>query len=155
MALYALQIAQGSTMLSATINHTTTNFCLKEASSVSLRHKLLDPLLDTRGLEAQCIKEVLSEVKLWESMPNHKEPVTVKVVLHVHKKFAKKHPDNIESVTYDWIVLGIFYGFRLSEWAQNASDKTQPLTGTDSLPLAFVFLDLTFLGVERTTIPQS
>ena len=97
MALYALQIAQGSTMLSATINHTTTNFCLKEASSVSLRHKLLDPLLDTRGLEAQYIKEVISEVKLWESMPNHREPVTVKIELHMHKKCANRHPYSMES----------------------------------------------------------
>ena len=45
---------------------------LKVASSESLYHKILDLLLDTRGLEVQYIKEVLSEVKQWESMPNYR-----------------------------------------------------------------------------------
>ena len=64
-------------------------------------------------------------------MPNRREPFTVKMVLHIHKRCMNKHLDSLESILYDWNVLGIFYGFYLSEWAQNASDKTQPLTGTD------------------------
>ena len=43
---------------------------------------------------------------------------------------------------------------RLSEWTQNASGKNQPLASVEGLPLAFIFADLTFLGSDRTTIPQ-
>ena len=75
------------------------------------------------------------------------------MVLYIHKKCANKRPDSLESIPYNWIALGIFYDFRLSEWAQNASDKTKPLTGVSGLPLAFIFPDLTFLGTDRSTIP--
>ena len=50
-------------------------------------------------------------------MPNRREPVTVKMVLQMHKKCVNKHPDSVEFVLCDWIMLGIFYGFRLYEWA--------------------------------------
>ena len=86
MALYALHLEEGSTILSTTINSTTIKLYLKVASSVPLNHKYLDPLLETRGIEAQCIKDFLSEVKRWESMPNHREPVTVKMVISMHEK---------------------------------------------------------------------
>ena len=70
VVLCALHLEQGNTMLIATIKSTTIKRHLKAASSVSLHHKQLEWLLETRDLEAQCIKEVLSEVKRWESMPN-------------------------------------------------------------------------------------
>ena len=88
-------------------------------------------------------------------MPNHREPVTVKMVLHMCKKCANNYPDSIECILCNWIVIGIFYGFDLSEWAQNASDKTQHLTGPNDLPIAFILPNTTFLRVKRTTIPRS
>ena len=60
MELCDLYLAQDSTMLSSTENSTTIKRCLKAASSILLKLKQLDPLLDTQGLDAQCIKEVLS-----------------------------------------------------------------------------------------------
>ena len=88
-------------MLSTTIKSTTIKLYLKAASSVSLHHKKLDPLLDTCFLEAQCIKDVLTEVKRWEHVLNRIEPVTVKMVLHMHKKRANMHPYSLDSVLCD------------------------------------------------------
>ena len=65
------------------------------------------------------------------------------MVLHMCKKCNKNHPDSL-----DWIVLGIFHRFYLSEWEQNASDKRQPLVGTDDLLLAFISPDLIFAGTD-------
>ena len=97
----ALQLAHGSTILSTTIKSTTTKHYLKVALSSPLNHKQLDPLLDARSLEVQCIKDVLSEVKRWESMPNRREPVTVKMVLRMHEKCKNKNPDSLDSVICD------------------------------------------------------
>ena len=80
---------------------TTTKPYLKDAPSVPLNHKHVDPLLDTRGLESQCSKDFLSEVKLWESVPNFREPITVKMVLHMKEKCKSKHLDSLDSVPYD------------------------------------------------------
>ena len=96
---------------------------LKAASSVTLNYKQLDLFLETRGLEAQCIKYFLSESKIWESMTDHREPATVKMVLCMHEKCKNKHPCRLESVLCDWDVLGIFYVFVLSELTQNFSNK--------------------------------
>ena len=90
MALYALNLAPVSTTLSTNIKSTTIKRYIRAASSATLNHEQLDPWLDTIGLEEQCIKDVLSEVKLWESSPNLREPVIVKIVLHMHKKCKNK-----------------------------------------------------------------
>ena len=77
------------------------------------------------------------------------------MVLHMHKKCASKHPDSIESILHCWIVLGIFYVFRLSECAQNASNKIQPLAGVEDLPPAFILPYITFPGADKCIILQS
>ena len=60
MALHALCLEQVSTMLSTAMKFTTAKHYLGVASSVPLNHEEIDPQLDTSGLEAQCIKDVLS-----------------------------------------------------------------------------------------------
>ena len=57
------------------------------------------------------------------SMPNRREANTVKIVLHVLKKFDGKHLCILVSVLYDWSVLCVFDKFILSEWAQSALGK--------------------------------
>ena len=51
ITLYALYLSQDRTMLSTTIKSTTIKRYLKVASSIPLKLKQLDPLLDTRSLE--------------------------------------------------------------------------------------------------------
>ena len=63
MALYALHLAQVRTIVSSTINFTTIKRYLKAASYVPLKFKQIAPLLNTRDLEAQCMKDVFYEVK--------------------------------------------------------------------------------------------
>ena len=63
IALYAMHLEQGGTILSTTIKSATIKHCLKADSSVSLHHKQLDPMLETYVLESQCIKDVILEVK--------------------------------------------------------------------------------------------
>ena len=101
MEFYVLRLAQGSTISSTITNSATAKCYIRAASSVPLNHKELDPLLVTRVLEFQCIKDVLSEFKRWESMPNCREPFTVKMVLSMHKKHKNKHPEILDSVSCD------------------------------------------------------
>ena len=49
-------------------------------------------------------------------MPNCRESITVKMVMHMHETRKNNHLDIIDSVLHEWIVLGIFYGFCFSEW---------------------------------------
>ena len=154
MELCDLNLAQCVTILRTTINSTTMKRYLKVSSSIHINQKELDVLLDTHSLESQCIKDFLSEVKRWEFMLNRRELAIMKMALCVHEKFKNKHLDILESATYDWNVLGIFCDFGLSERAQCISDKMKHFLSTYGLPIAFLLPDLTFLGTDRTTIPQ-
>ena len=133
-------------MLSTTIKSTTTTCYLKAAYSISLCNKLLDPLSYTGSLDAHCIKEVLSEVKRWECMPNRRKSVTIKIVLHMHKKCKNKHSDRPDSVLCDWIVLVMGTKCLRQDTAPHRPRR---------LTTGFNFPDLIFLGVDRTTIPSN
>ena len=87
-------------------------------------------------------------------MLNHRESVTVSMVLHMHKRRKNKYLDSLESSLCNWIAIEIFSGLRMSECAQDVSHKTQPLAGPESLPLAFILTDLIFLGADRSTVPS-
>ena len=72
MSLCTLYLTQDITMLSKIINFSTIKHYLTAVSSVLLNRNQLDLLLDSHSLKYQCINNVFSKVKLWESMPNHK-----------------------------------------------------------------------------------
>ena len=60
IALCTMHLTQGSTIFSTTIKSITVKRCIMVALSVSLNHENLDPLLETRELEAQCINNIIS-----------------------------------------------------------------------------------------------
>ena len=101
MAPYTLCLAQGITILRTKINSITINRHLNAASSIPLHRKQLEPLLDTCGLKAQCIKDVLSDVKRWKYMTTCRCAITVKMMLCIREKCKNKYPDILESVLYD------------------------------------------------------
>ena len=51
-------------------------------------------------------------------MPNRQEPVTNDMINYIINQAEGKHKDSLEAVMRDWITLGEYTGFRLSEWAQ-------------------------------------
>ena len=77
------------------------------------------------------------------------------MVLHMFEKCKNKHLEYLDLVSCDCCLLGIFYGFRLSKWVQSVSEKKQHLAIVENLPLALIFPDLTFLGDDIITNPQS
>ena len=96
-------------MICTTIKSGTIKIYLGEAASIALNHSQANPLSNECIQDAKIIKNVLSRVKRWESMPNHRKPFTVKMVLNMHEKCKKKHPDSLDSVLGNWNVLDIFY----------------------------------------------
>ena len=114
IALCALHLAKGQTIQCQSIKSTTVARFLQAVADIAIRKKLLDPQINQRRQKSRWITKVLTEVKWWESMPNQSEPVTISMVLHMHAKCEKLHPDSLDSALCDWNVIGLFYGFRLS-----------------------------------------
>ena len=155
MALFAMSLAQGDTILGITIKSNTMECYLRAAALLSTNARLLDPRLDIFGKTAEPIKRVLREQKRWETVPNRRHPVTTSMVRLMHKIALRSDPDSLQAALFDWNVLGRVYGFRCSEWAQNEEDrKNFPKLHIDGTPLAFIFHDFTFKGRNELHLDQ-
>ena len=122
MALYAMYLAQGNTVLSITIKSGTIEGYLRAAATLSTNARLMDPRLNIYGKTAEPIKKVLREQKRWEDIPHRRHPVTTLMVLHMCAIAGNASQDSAHAAIYDWNVLGRVYGYRCSEWAQNDKD---------------------------------
>ena len=89
-------------------------------------------------------------------MPKRREPVTASMIVYTWERCKNLPIDSLEYALYDWNVLGRYYGFRLSEWAQNKENKKDfPLQAVDGTPLAFIFQDFTFTGKGNRTLQHN
>ena len=155
MALYALHLAQGNTVLSITIKSGTMEGYLRAAATLSTNARLMDPRLNIYGKTADPIKKVLREQKRWEDMPHRRNPVTTPMILHMCAVAKNADQDSAQAAIYDWNVLGRVYGFRCSEWAQNDEDRKHfPKLNIDGTPIAFIFGDFTFFGPNESHLDQ-
>ena len=102
----------------------------------------MDPRLDIFRKTSEHIKKVVREQKCCEDMPNRREPVIAKMIDEMQKLSKDKDNDSFECAVLDWNILGRYYRFRLSEWAQNDKNKGNfSLLAIDETPLAFTFND--------------
>ena len=68
------------------------------------------------------IKDIINELKRWESIPKRREPVTKKMIEYIvnkGKSLNQENQHNIYTVLGDWLILGLQTGFRRKEWAQD------------------------------------
>ena len=78
------------------------------AAAESIPANIMNPCLDIIGKMSRYISDIIKELKRWESVPNHREPVTKEMTEYVVKKgkSIKDNLDNIYSALGDWLVLG-------------------------------------------------
>ena len=89
MKFYDL-LAHGSTILCKTIMPCAIKLFLSAVLPISINHKMQDLMLDDCGQEYRCDKNFICKIKLWQSMPNHREFVDVKMVSHMLKMLQTK-----------------------------------------------------------------
>ena len=150
-----MHLAQGHTIHCLAIRSGTIDRYLHAAAKISTAANQMDPRLDIHGKKSASITKVINEQKRWEEMPKRREPVTVAMIKDLEANARATEPDSLESALYDWNVMGHYYGFRLSEWAQNDENKAKfPLPAIDGSPLAFTFDDFQFLSAKGRHLKQ-
>lgn len=99
------------------------------------------------------MQKVLQEQKRWEDKTKRREPVTAEMIDHMRERCKNLPIDSPEHALFDWKVLGKYYGFRLSEWAQNKENKMDfSLKAVDGTPLAFAFQNFACTGKVNKTL---
>ena len=166
-AAYAIYLALGHTLHYKTIMSATirsylclaatyvANGCKRFQAShphqpLAWLHPLHDPYEASYHWYRQ-ITIVCDEVAWWEKLPDLKEPVTVAMVEDLCHQQDPLAPFGTATIIYDWTVIGMYTGHRLSEWAQHDHVTTlaKVALNDDGDPIAFTIHDIVFYGHGR------
>ena len=158
MACYTAHLASGATLLCKTIKSDTIKRYLSAASELSAPAQMMNPTLDLMGNLSVFIKDIIHEVKRWETMPNRREPLTKEMteyILDKGEKSKKTNPDNLYSAMGDWLILGEQAGFRRKEWAQDRTylhKHKEFQRNVDGSSAAFILTDMEFRAQKNKII---
>ena len=86
MACYTAHLATGETLLCKSIKSSTIIRYLSAAAELSIPAKMLNPCLDIMGNLSRYIKDIMNELKRWESIPKRRESVTKEMILYIINK---------------------------------------------------------------------
>lgn len=106
----------GNTLLCKTILTSTVKEYLKQAVLHFTSQSHPDPTLDIFGRRASIIHNILLESERWESIENRREPLTWAMIDSLRATIP--YFFSLEAAMVDWLTVGMYSGFRLSEWAQ-------------------------------------
>ena len=118
----------------------------------------LDPRIDiAHGQTDKRITTVLAEVRRWEKMPNRREPLTTDMITYQQLQREDNKPHSEAAALYDWEVVGIYTGNRLSEWAQHhgTTDLSMIIQNIDGTAKAFIVEDIEFYGKDRRRMSRN
>ena len=110
-ACYAVYLSNGCTIYDCTIKTSTIKGYLTAMAKISANAQFIDPCKTTYGAWASDVDKILKEHKRWETMPNHREPITKAMILHWAKKAETAHQDSFIAAFYGWMVVGKYEGF--------------------------------------------
>ena len=138
MACYAVSLANGENLVCRAIRSGTIREYLRAAASWSTSANLYSPLLTASGIKSPIVENIIREQKRWESMPNRREPLTPKMLLHLH--MCVDGEDSLSAALADWATMGINLGLRKSEWCQEQHEKGPGgvKRAPDATPLAMI-----------------
>jgi len=119
LALYAAHLATGSNIMCISMKAGTITAYIKDVASFLAPYSPVDPrfrVSTDRGLAPE-IKAIIDEVKRWEGQPDRREPYTPQMLRH-HRQTTSGEFTSLNNALADWFTMGLYGGFRLSEWAQ-------------------------------------
>ena len=161
MACYAADLVSGENLLCMTLKAGTILRYLQAAAELSTHDNIMNPCLDSTGKQSKHIKDIIHEVKRWESVPDRREPLTKNMIEYIYNKgikLAKFKKDNLYMALADWLILGQQSGFRRKEWAQDRSyvKKHKDIQrNVDGSPSAFIISDMEFRGKNNKRLDQN
>jgi hypothetical protein len=111
-----------------------------------------------KGLAPE-IQDIIDEVKRWEDVPDRREPFTIEMrrflVQLLESQPLVYGPDSDLAALCDFCGMGLYDGFRLSEWAQpnSHSELDNPQLNRRGDAMAFCLRDVQFLTPGKVRIP--
>ena len=84
MACYAADLVSGENLLCMTLKAGIILRYLQAAAELSTHSNIMNPCLDSTGKQSKHIKDIIHEVKRWESVPDRREPLTKNMIEYIY-----------------------------------------------------------------------
>ena len=117
LACYPVSLIQGRTILGTPIRYKTVVYYLREA------YRIVEENDNHFSFKEDYINVILKTFKIYDSVSNRRNMITDPMVRWFVKEEKLHSHHSITAVLCDWILLGRYTGFRLSEWCQTSQDK--------------------------------
>lgn len=121
LACYVMHLCMGNNLVCRSIKADTIEAYLQAATSYFTSQGRPSPAWDGGSGRASIINDILVEARRWETIANRREPLTWKMVSYQQRVASSFPPNSLDAALADWFIVGMFAGFRLSEWAQPRS----------------------------------
>jgi hypothetical protein len=159
LALYAMHLGNGGTLLCCTIKAGTIAKYLQAVGNFlqCLHPEQINPrrVHDADKQLAPPIKAVLTELERWETVPNRREPYTLQMQATLQTWTVGMDNDSYYSACVDWFLLGLYLGLWCSEWAQSHTNYQLGSHQMNHLPTpqpqAFLLGDFEFRDISQST----
>ena len=119
LAMYATHLATGSSLLFKTIKANTIAGYLHDVATLLGRYRPIDPrFVSTADTTlAPVITKVLAEQRRWESIPNRREPFTIKLHNSIaNSPMACMDDCCLAAAMTNWTLCNLYAGCRGIEW---------------------------------------
>jgi hypothetical protein len=126
LAMYAQHLSTGSTLFCRQIRAKTIKLYVKNvAAALALFGPLERDFRKENPTETglcPTLNAIFKEMERWEQMPNRREPFTIEMLdeLLAQVKVNQESFLSKNAAMTDWLLIGLFTGSRLTEWAQEA-----------------------------------
>jgi len=149
LACYLVSNVQGETILGSTIRHATLRQYLTAAVKLFNDRKIPTSSYDSINY----VDMILKAVRDYERVPNRRNMITDDMMVYLLQLAQADNKDGSVAAIVDWIILGRYTGFRMSEWAQSTQTKYAKIDHwPNQPPMAMIYTDFVFLGEDQRRI---
>lgn len=131
-ASWAADLFSGQNCNKLAIKSTTVQGYLKAAQKLLIQggysHHDGLPLDKSNNSESEIF---IAKVRKFEKLPQRRSMIDDNMLEEFHKRKLSSQPDSLYDCFFDWLSLGRYTGFRLSEWAQTRKYSYERVTNTN------------------------
>ena len=151
LAMFVMALIQGETLESKMIRPGTMRGYLAAFLRLFHLRKITDPTKDVVVSNAWKAVELFEK---WQKLPKRREPLSDSMCeFLIDLGLADPNQDGLDAVIADWLIIGRYLAFRLSEFAQDTQSRVEVHSkekGGDGSPKAFTFDDVHLFASESS-----
>lgn len=150
IAILIMSLIQGETLHCRMIRTDTMKDYLRAFEKLFVARQLDVP---TKEVTISYANTAIRVFERWQKLPKRREPLSDEMCADLFQKGMDDHPDGRHAVVADFVLLGRYLAFRLSEFAQESQQTiklNEKANGGDGSPCAFTFQDIDLFASKKT-----